>query len=131
MRDQARRLARHPAVFDWLYGSDNPPPPKIEKMYLQVLQECNWPNPHQSSATARATEVTGPSGVKMLGHTITLRRLIGTSTARTAVRMASILRLGRAIATTDRDFAAHASGRAPLASDTWWNITPAAVRSTI
>jgi len=67
MRDQARRLARHPAVFDWMYGSDNPPPPKIEKMYLQVLQECNWPNPHQSSATARSTEVTGPSGVKMLG----------------------------------------------------------------
>ena len=67
MRDQARRLERHPAVFDWLYGSDNPPPPKIEKMYLQVLQECNWPNPHQSSATGRPTEVTGPSGVKMLG----------------------------------------------------------------
>src|SRR5271157_5245828 len=27
LRDQLRRLARHPAVFDWLYGSDNPPPP--------------------------------------------------------------------------------------------------------
>ena len=28
LRDQLRRLARHPAVFDWLNGSDNPPPPE-------------------------------------------------------------------------------------------------------
>jgi len=67
LRDQIRRLQRHPSVFDWMYGSDNPPPPKIEKMYLQILEECGWPNPHQSSATQKPTEVTGPSGVKMLG----------------------------------------------------------------
>ena len=67
LRDQARRLERHPAVFDWMNGSDNPPPPKIEKIYLHVLQECGWPNPVQSSATARPTDVSGPTGVKMLG----------------------------------------------------------------
>jgi exo-1,4-beta-D-glucosaminidase len=67
LRDQIRRLQRHPSVFDWMYGSDNPPPPKIEKMYLQILEECGWPNPHQSSATQKPTEVTGPTGVKMLG----------------------------------------------------------------
>jgi len=67
LRDQARRVQRHPSVFDWMYGSDNPPPAKIEKMYLQVLEECGWPNPHQSSATQKPTELTGASGVKMLG----------------------------------------------------------------
>ncbi len=67
LRDQIRRLQRHPSVFDWMYGSDNPPPPKIERMYLDVLKECEWPNPHQSSATDKRTEVTGATGVKMLG----------------------------------------------------------------
>jgi exo-1,4-beta-D-glucosaminidase len=67
LRDQVLRLRDHPCVLDWLYGSDNPPPPKVERMYLKVLQEYNWPNPHQSSATARPTIVTGPSGVKMAG----------------------------------------------------------------
>jgi exo-1,4-beta-D-glucosaminidase len=67
LRDQLRRLARHPAVFDWLYGSDNPPPPDVEKVYLEVLRETEWPNPYQSSATAKPTTVTGPTGVKMTG----------------------------------------------------------------
>jgi exo-1,4-beta-D-glucosaminidase len=66
LRDQIRRLERHPSVFTWLYGSDNPPPPKVEKMYLHILQECEWPNPAVSSASATPTTV-GPSGVKMTG----------------------------------------------------------------
>ncbi len=44
-RDQARLLRNHPSVFVWLYGSDNPPPVDVEKMYLRVLQEEQWPNP--------------------------------------------------------------------------------------
>ena len=67
LRDQLRRLARHPAVFDWLYGSDNPPPPNIEKLYLDIIKETEWPNPYQSSATAKPTALTGPTGVKMTG----------------------------------------------------------------
>jgi exo-1,4-beta-D-glucosaminidase len=66
LRDQLRRLARHPAVFDWLYGSDNPPPPKIEQMYLDIIKEVEWPNPFQSSATAKKTPA-GETGVKMTG----------------------------------------------------------------
>src|SRR6266496_6558279 len=66
LRDQLRRLARHPSVFDWLYGSDNPPPPKIEQMYLDVIKEVEWPNPYQSSATAKKTPA-GETGVKMTG----------------------------------------------------------------
>jgi exo-1,4-beta-D-glucosaminidase len=66
LRDQLRRLARHPSVFDWLYGSDNPPPPKIEQLYLNIIKEVEWPNPYQSSATAKPTPA-GETGVKMTG----------------------------------------------------------------
>jgi len=67
LRDQIRRLRNHPCMLDWLYGSDNPPPPRVERMYLKVLAECHWPNPHQSSASAQVTTVTGPTGLKMTG----------------------------------------------------------------
>ncbi len=67
LRDQVRRLRNYPCVLAWLYGSDNPPPPKVERMYLKVLQQFHWPNPHISSATARPTVVEGPTGVKMAG----------------------------------------------------------------
>ncbi|HYK91310.1 MAG TPA: hypothetical protein VE398_21240, partial [Acidobacteriota bacterium] len=66
MRDQIRRLERHPSVIAFLYGSDFAPPPPVEKMYLGILQELEWPNPSLSSAAARTTTV-GPSGVKMTG----------------------------------------------------------------
>lgn len=67
LRDQVRRVRNHPCMLDWLYGSDNAPPPRVEKIYLKVLGECHWPNPHQSSAAAQATTLTGPSGLKMNG----------------------------------------------------------------
>ena len=67
LRDQVERLRNHPCVFGWLYGSDNPPPPRVEEEYLKVLKECHWPNPSLSSATAKPTTVTGASGVKMTG----------------------------------------------------------------
>ena len=66
LRDQARRLERHPSVFVWLYGSDFAPPPKVEKMYLHILEESGWPNPAIASAGGRTTTV-GPTGVKMTG----------------------------------------------------------------
>ena len=66
LRDQIRRLERHPSVIAWLYGSDFAPPPRVEKMYLGILQDLDWPNPSISSAAGRTTTV-GPSGVKMTG----------------------------------------------------------------
>jgi len=66
LRDQLRRMGRHPSLADWMYGSDNPPPPKIERMYLDILKETEWPNPFHSSATAKPTPA-GPTGVKMTG----------------------------------------------------------------
>jgi len=67
MVDQAARLRNHPSVFVWLYGSDNPPPPEIENMYLGILKDLEWPNPTVSSASEQPAKVTGKSGVKMTG----------------------------------------------------------------
>ena len=66
LRDQIRRLERHPSVISWMYGSDFAPPPRIEKLYLGILQELDWPNPSISSAAGHTTTV-GPSGMKMTG----------------------------------------------------------------
>jgi exo-1,4-beta-D-glucosaminidase len=51
----------------WLNGSDNPPPPDVEQMYLNIEKQLLWPNPVVSSATGKTTSVTGHSGVKMTG----------------------------------------------------------------
>ncbi len=67
LRDQIYRLRSHPSLLLWMNGSDNPPPPDVEQMYLNVEKELRWPNPVVSSATAEASPVTGPSGVKMTG----------------------------------------------------------------
>lgn len=67
LKDQLKRLRSHASVFTWLYGSDYPPPADVEKMYLSVFLENNWPNPHQSSAALNPTSVTGYSGIRMEG----------------------------------------------------------------
>jgi exo-1,4-beta-D-glucosaminidase len=67
LRDQILRLRAHPSVLVWLNGSDNPPPADRERAYLDVEKENNWPKPVISSATAKKTEATGDSGVKMSG----------------------------------------------------------------
>jgi exo-1,4-beta-D-glucosaminidase len=67
LTDQISRLRNHPSVFVWFYGSDGPPPPEIETMYLDILKKLDWPNPSVSSASETPTSVTGKSGVKMTG----------------------------------------------------------------
>jgi exo-1,4-beta-D-glucosaminidase len=67
LRDQMYRLRSHPSLVMWLNGSDNPPPPDVEQMYLDIEKQLLWPNPIVSSATGKATTVTGESGVKMTG----------------------------------------------------------------
>ena len=67
LRDQIYRLRSHPSLIMWLNGSDNPPPPDVEQMYLNVEKQLMWPNPVVSSATGKPTTVTGESGVKMTG----------------------------------------------------------------
>ncbi len=67
LRDQIYRLRSHPSLVMWLNGSDNPPPPDVEQMYLNIEQQLLWPNPVVSSATGKPTSLTGASGVKMTG----------------------------------------------------------------
>jgi exo-1,4-beta-D-glucosaminidase len=67
LQDQMYRLRSHPSLVMWLNGSDNPPPPDVEEMYLAVEKQLRWPNPVVSSATAKPAAVTGDSGVKMTG----------------------------------------------------------------
>ncbi len=67
LRDQIYRLRSHPSLVMWLNGSDNPPPPDVEQMYLDIEKQLLWPNPVVSSATGKTTSVTGNSGVKMTG----------------------------------------------------------------
>ena len=67
LRDQLLRLRAHPSLLMWLNGSDNPPPHDREVAYLDVEKEVNWNKPVISSATAKETDVTGKSGVKMSG----------------------------------------------------------------
>jgi len=67
LRDQIYRLRSHPSIVMWLNGSDNPPPPDVEQMYLDIEKQLLWPNPVVSSATGQETSITGESGVKMSG----------------------------------------------------------------
>jgi len=67
LRDQIYRMRRHPSMLAWMNGSDNPPPPDVEEMYLKTEADLKWPNPIVSSATAKTTTETNGSGVKMSG----------------------------------------------------------------
>ncbi|HTW82061.1 MAG TPA: beta galactosidase jelly roll domain-containing protein [Terracidiphilus sp.] len=67
LRSQMLRLRQHASLLVWLNGSDNPPPANVERSYLQIESDTHWPNPILSSATERATTVTGETGVKMTG----------------------------------------------------------------
>jgi exo-1,4-beta-D-glucosaminidase len=60
---QISRLRSHPSVFVWLNGSDEIPAPQVEKDYLAVLKERDWPNPVLNNATDRTSTLTGQSGV--------------------------------------------------------------------
>jgi exo-1,4-beta-D-glucosaminidase len=66
LRSRLRALRNHPSILAWFYGSDNAPDPEVERLYLRVLQEENWPNPSVASARNEITLV-GPTGVKMTG----------------------------------------------------------------
>ena len=66
LADQTRRLRNHPSVFAWTNGSDGPPPPPVEKAYLDELERVEWSVPVLSNATDKPG-MGGPSGVKMRG----------------------------------------------------------------
>ncbi len=67
LTSQIYRLRNHPSLVMWLNGSDNPPPPDVEQMYMNTEKQLLWPNPIVSSATAKLAGQSGLSGVKMTG----------------------------------------------------------------
>ncbi len=64
LRDQIRRFRNHPSVLTWLNGDDNPPAPEVERTYIKILEEENWPNPYQSHSGRKRSAVTGAAGYK-------------------------------------------------------------------
>ncbi len=67
LRYQIRRARTHPSMLAWLNGSDNPPPKDVEQQYLTIEEELKWPCPTISSATAKLSGASEPTGVKMNG----------------------------------------------------------------
>ncbi len=66
-RDQVCWLRNHPSIIAWYPGSDKLPPPELERRYLQTLNKCDPTRIYVGSAAKRDSEVSGPSGMKMLG----------------------------------------------------------------
>ncbi len=67
LRDQVLWLRNHPSVIAWLVGSDMLPRPELEKKYMSVLAEVDASRPYIGAAKALVSEVSGPTGMKMVG----------------------------------------------------------------
>jgi exo-1,4-beta-D-glucosaminidase len=67
VRSQIKRLRIHPSSFFFLLSSDELPPVKIERLYLNVLRKERWPNPFMNSAGSWVSSISGQSGAKMTG----------------------------------------------------------------
>ena len=67
LRAQMLRLRQHASLLVWLNGSDNAPPPDVERAYLKVESETHWPVPVLSAASSAETPGGGLNGVKMTG----------------------------------------------------------------
>ena len=66
-KDQILWLRNHPAIFVWAEGSDMIPHPDLERRYIAILKEIDPTRPTLVSTKGKTSEITGPSGVKMLG----------------------------------------------------------------
>jgi exo-1,4-beta-D-glucosaminidase len=66
-RHQLLWLRNHPAIFVWAQASDMIPHPDLERRYIEIQKEVDPTRPTLVSTKGKTSEVTGPSGVKMLG----------------------------------------------------------------
>ena len=62
-RDQVIRKRNHPAFVDWLLGSDNPVPFRVEKMYVDTLLKYDRTRPYQNNSMYSTTPFCGCSGI--------------------------------------------------------------------
>jgi len=60
-------LRNHPSIFVWAQASDMVPHPDLERRYIEIQKEVDPTRPTLVSTKGKTSEVTGPSGVKMLG----------------------------------------------------------------
>ncbi len=66
-KDQLLWLRNHPSIFVWAQASDMVPHPDLERRYIEIQKEFDPTRPTLVSTKGKTSEVTGPSGVKMLG----------------------------------------------------------------
>ncbi len=66
MRQQVIWLRNNPSVFVWMVGSDKLPMPEHEKMYVDLLPQIS-DMIYLAAAAMRNSEVSGSTGVKMMG----------------------------------------------------------------
>jgi exo-1,4-beta-D-glucosaminidase len=66
-KDQVLWLRNHPAIFVWAEASDMIPHPDLERRYIEILKDIDPTRPTLVSTKGKTSEITGPSGVKMLG----------------------------------------------------------------
>jgi exo-1,4-beta-D-glucosaminidase len=68
LKTQMRRLRNHPSMLLWMNGSDNPPTvPGVEAEFLETEADLRWPNAITSHAAGLHSDVSGETGLKMLG----------------------------------------------------------------
>ncbi|KAJ5771424.1 uncharacterized protein N7511_003475 [Penicillium nucicola] len=66
MLHEAEMMQAHPSMLGFLVGSDFWPDDRATDVYLDALQDMDWPNPILASASMRDyPEALGPSGMKM------------------------------------------------------------------
>lgn len=65
-RDQILWLRNHPSIIAWYVGSDMLPRPALEEKYLAILPEID-DRPYVGAAKALVSEVSGATGMKMVG----------------------------------------------------------------
>ncbi len=123
-RSQIARLRAHPSMLAWLNGSDQPPPAIVERPFLAVLKELDWPNPVLSSASENVTPLTGRTGVKMRGpydYTPPDYWLADTSKLGGAFGFATEISPGRGHASVFEPSENAARGRTSFPDDPVWN----------
>ena len=66
-RHQLLWLRNHPSILVWVQASDMLPHPDLERRYGEIRKEVDPTRPVLVSAKGKTSEISGPSGVKMLG----------------------------------------------------------------
>jgi len=62
-RDQVIRKRNHPCFVDWLLGSDNPVPFRVEKLYVDIVEKYDGTRPYQSNSMYSTTPFSGSTGL--------------------------------------------------------------------